>query len=315
MPAFFRDGGKSMSKLPAKAVFAAVFCNILFGSAFPMIKLGYEYFGITDGVFPKILYAGIRFFLAGAVVLLIDTVSRRKPSCVGKNNLLNIVLLGVTYTFLQYIFFYIGLSNTSGASGSVVNSASAFTALLLAHFIYPDDRLNFRKLAGCALGFAGVSIACFSGGEFSGFHFLGEGFILIAGVFFVFGSVINKRACRFDGSLTVTAYNLLIGGFLLIVTGLFGYRGGFTVSLNGVLVLLYLAAVSSVAVALWSMLLKSYPIGKLSVYNFIIPVSGTLLSGLFLRENIFTAPYMLALLLVSAGILTVNLVPAKKQGD
>ena len=301
-----------MKKLPPKAVFAAVFCNILFGSAFPMIKLGYEYFGISDDVFSKILYAGIRFFIAGIIVFVIDSVRNKKPSAIEKKNIKNVVLLGVTYTFLQYIFFYVGLSNTTGASGSVVNSASVFFAIILAHFIYPDDKLNFKKIAGCVLGFSGVALACFAGGEFSGFKFIGEGFILIAGMFFVVGSVINKKASKINGSFTVTAYNLLIGGFLLIVTGLFGYNGEWKITFVGILVLLYLVLVSSIAVTVLSSLLKTYPIGKISVYNFIIPVSGTLLSGLFLKENIFIWQYGAALLLVTIGIFSVNYIPNRK---
>lgn len=304
-----------MKKIPAKAVLASVFCNILFGSAFPMIKLGYEFFGISDDVFSKILYAGIRFFASGVIIFMIDSVSRKRLSAVRKQNLLNVILLGITYTFLQYTFFYVGLSNTTGASGSVVNSASVFVAIILAHFLYPDDRLNFKKIVGCTLGFLGVALACFAGGEFSGVRFRGEGFILIAGIFFVIGSIINKKASRLDGSFTITAYNLLIGGFFLIVTGLLGYNGEITVTPEGIFVLLYLIMVSSVGVTIWSTLLKSYPIGKISVYNFIIPVSGTLLSGLFLRENIFIWQYMVALLLVSVGILTVNGISARKSKD
>ena len=306
-----------MKKLPLKAVLAAIFCNILFGSAFPMIKLGYEYFNISNDVFSKILYAGIRFFIAGIVVFIIDSVRNGKPSTIGKSNIKNVVLLGVTYTFLQYIFFYVGLSNTTGASGSVVNSASVFFAIILAHFIYPDDKLNFRKIAGCVVGFAGVVLACFAGGEFSGVRFSGEGFILIAGMFFVVGSVINKKASKIDSSFTVTAYNLLVGGFLLIVPGFLRYNGEITVNPIGILVLLYLVLVSSVAVTVWSTLLKTYPIGKLSVYNFIIPVSGTLLSGLFLKENILIWQYGVALLLVSIGIFSVNYIPNRntKSGD
>ncbi len=301
-----------MKKLPPRAIFAAIFCNILFGSAFPMIKLGYEYFGISDDVFSKILYAGIRFFIAGIIVFVIDSVRNKKPSAIEKKNIKNVVLLGVTYTFLQYIFFYVGLSNTTGASGSVVNSASVFFAIILAHFIYPDDKLNFKKIAGCVLGFLGVALACFAGGEFSGFKFIGEGFVLIAGMFFVVGSVINKKASKINGSFTVTAYNLLIGGFLLIVTGLFGYNGEWKITFVGILVLLYLVLVSSIAVTVLSSLLKTYPIGKISVYNFIIPVSGTLLSGLFLKENIFIWQYGAALLLVTIGIFSVNYIPNRK---
>lgn len=301
-----------MKKLPPRAIFAAIFCNILFGSAFPMIKLGYEYFGISDDVFSKILYAGIRFFIAGIIVFIIDSVRNKKIAAIAKPNIKNVILLGVTYTFLQYIFFYVGLSNTTGASGSVVNSASVFFAIILAHFIYPDDKLNFKKIVGCAVGFAGVALACFAGGEFSGFGFSGEGFILIAGMFFVIGSVINKKASKINGSFTVTAYNLLIGGFLLIVTGFLGYNGEITVTPLGILVLFYLVLVSSVGVAVWSSLLKNYPIGKISVYNFIIPVSGTLLSGLFLKENILIWEYAAALLLVSVGIFCVNYIPNRK---
>lgn len=306
-----------MNKLPPKAILAAIFCNILFGSAFPMIKLGYGYFNISNDVFSKILYAGIRFFIAGIIVFIIDSVRNGKTSAIGKANIKNVVLLGVTYTFLQYIFFYVGLSNTTGASGSVVNSASVFFAIILAHFIYPDDKLNFRKIAGCVVGFTGVALACFAGGEFSGVRFGGEGFILIAGMFFVIGSVINKKASKINSSFTVTAYNLLIGGFLLIVTGFLGYNGEMTVNPMGILVLLYLVLVSSVGVTVWSSLLKTYPIGKLSVYNFIIPVSGTLLSGLFLKENILIWQYGVALLLVSIGIFSVNRISNgnHKSGD
>ena len=63
-----------MSKLPVKAVLAAIFCNMLFGSASPFIKLGYDYFSIVDDVFSKILYAGIRFFISGIIVFLIDII-------------------------------------------------------------------------------------------------------------------------------------------------------------------------------------------------------------------------------------------------
>ena len=295
-----------MKKLPIKAILAAVFCNLLFGSAFPMIKLGYEFFGITDDVFSKILYAGIRFFISGVIVFAIDTVMQKKVPNVKKSNRLKVFLIGITYTFLQYIFFYIGLSNTTGASGSVVNSTSVFVAIILAHFIYPDDKLNFRKIAGCVVGFLGVGIACFANSSIGKISFGGEGFILIAGTCFVIGSVINKKASLVDNSFTITAFNLLIGGILLIITGLVGYNGEIVITMLGILVLLYLIMVSSVGFTLWSILLKSYPIGKLSVYNFIIPVSGTLFSGMLLKENIFTYQYITALILISVGIFAVN---------
>ena len=295
-----------MKNLPLKAVLMAIFCNILFGSASPFIKLGYEYLNITDDVYSKLLYAGVRFFVSGIAVFIVDAVMTKKIPKPQKGNGFNVVLLGITYTFLQYIFFYVGLSHTTGASATVINSSSVFMAIVLAHFIYKNDKLTLPRVVGCVLGFAGVVIACFAGGGMGRISFMGEGFILLTALFFVLGSVISKKASKLDSSFTLTAYNLLIGGFLLIVAGLVGYRGGIEVTTKGILVLAYLIFVSSAGFTMWSILLKNYPIGKISVYNFVIPVSGTILSGIFLKENIFTWQYMVALALVSAGIYIVN---------
>lgn len=271
-----------------------------------MIKLGYEYFSISNDVFSQILYAGIRFFVSGIFVFIVSAFMQKGFPKIQKGNCWNIILLALTYTFLQYLFFYIGLSHTMGASASVINSTSVFIAAILAHFIYKDDKLTAKKLIGCLIGFFGVVTACFAGGEKTGFSFWGEGFLLLTALFFVIGSIINKRASKKNSSFTVTAYNLLIGGALLIAVGLFGYNGEMKITPIGVAVLLYLIFVSSVGFTIWSILLSKYPIGSISIFNFIIPVSGTIFSGIFLGENIFTWQYATAAIAVSVGICIVN---------
>ncbi len=295
-----------MKKIPLNAILMAIFCNILFGSAFPAIKLGYEAFGITDSVFMKVLFAGIRFFISGVIVFIYGIVKRKKVPCFERKNALNIGATAVFYTFLQYIFFYVGLSNTSGASGSIINSASVFIAVILAHFLYKNDRLTLGRVLGSLIGFSGVLFATLANDHMRGFSFYGEGFILIAATCFVVGSVFNKKAAKEADSITVTAYNLLIGGGLLILLGLCGSKEALVVTPAGIAVLLYLCLVSAIGFTLWSNLLRQYPLGKISIYNFIIPVSGTLLSALVLNENILRYQYLLALLLVCAGIILVN---------
>lgn len=49
----------------------AIFCNILWGSAFPFVKIGYEQFGITTQTSDKIVFAGIRFCIAGLILLVV----------------------------------------------------------------------------------------------------------------------------------------------------------------------------------------------------------------------------------------------------
>ena len=56
---------------PVYAVLLAIFCNVLWGSAFPFIKLGYRLFSIDSGNTASILcFAGVRFMLGSFLVLL-----------------------------------------------------------------------------------------------------------------------------------------------------------------------------------------------------------------------------------------------------
>ncbi|MGM9937199.1 MAG: DMT family transporter [Candidatus Ornithomonoglobus sp.] len=284
---------------------AAVICNLLWGSAYPGIKIGYELFNITDSVFQKMFFAGLRFVLAGIMVLAVSIpVNKRLPKLT-RSNAGIIALTGLVYTACQYVFFYIGLSNTTGSNGSIVNSSTTFIALIAGHFVYKES-VGIRKLAGAVIGFAGVIAVLISGG-IGGFSFFGEGFILIAAVCFVFGSMISKRANRENDAMTVTGYNLLIGGLILLLAGLAGGGTLDSVTPGGIAVLLYLAFLSAAAFTLWTMLLGRAGVGSISSFNFIIPVSGTILSAIFMHENIFELRYAVSLGLVCIGILLVNL--------
>ena len=300
------SGMEQRGNLPAKAIIAAVGCNVLFGSAFPMIKIGYKAFGIGQDAFTQIFFAGIRFFLAGIMVFVFAAIKNKRIPAVKGNNIPNVLLLAGIYTFLQYALFYIGLSNTSGASGSIVNSSSAFIAVIFAHFVYKDDRINARKLMGTLIGFLGVLFATLANNTLGSFSFFGEGLIILAATCFVVGSSVNRRAMKLNDCFTVTAYNQLLGSVLLITVGAIGMNGTLKVTLGGMVVLLYLSFVSAAGFLIWSYLVSKYPLGKISVYNFVIPVSGSIFSSLMLGENIMRWQYLLALVLVCFGIITVT---------
>ncbi|MGN1116046.1 MAG: EamA family transporter, partial [Candidatus Ornithomonoglobus sp.] len=117
----------------------------------------------------------------------------------------------------------------------------------------------------------------------------------------------SKRANRENDAMTVTGYNLLIGGLVLLLSGLAGGGTLNTVCAAGIAVLLYLAFLSAAAFTLWTMLLNRVGVGNISSFNFIIPVSGTILSSIFMHENILDWKYAVSLILVCAGILLVNL--------
>ena len=129
------------------------------------------------------------------------------------------------------------------------------------------------------------------------------------------GNLLSKKVASGRNPLTVTAWQLLAGGGLLAVAGLiWGGRLNFS-SLQGVAILLWLSFVSAAAFSVWTALLKHHPASKISVYTLLIPVFGTALSGLLLGEAVFKIETLLALLLIAAGIVLVNItIKAKGEG-
>lgn len=290
---------------PIWIIIIASLCNILWGSAFPVIKIGYELFHITTSVSDKLLFAGVRFFSSGLILLFAYLLLYRQVPSIHKGNIRTVVTLGIVQTTLQYIFFYIGVSNTTSTNGSIVNSMNVFLSAIVAHFVYANDKMNLRKSIGCLLGFAGVIFVTLGQGSVR-FSMDGEGFIVIADLMFAFGSVISKKATKADDSWTVTAYNLVLGGAVLIVLGLFCGGSLHTVTVKGCVTLLYLALLSAISFTLYAMLIKYNNIGKICIFNFVNPIAGTLLSGLMLKENILQVRYLVSLVLVCTGIFVVN---------
>ena len=289
-------------------VLVASFCCMLWGSTYPAIKNGYAMFGIAAEDIPsKMVFAGYRFFFAGLVLLALAIIARRKVWVLNWQNLASTSLLGLTQTTLQYVFFYIGLAYTTGVKSSIMNSTGTFFSVLLAHFIYRNDRLNFNKVMGCLIGFIGVMAVNFSPDLlYFQFTLRGEGFVVIAAFILQAAMIYGKKLSRCMDSMVLTGYQLSIGGLALVIGGYAtgGALRGFTPASTALLV--YMALLSSAAFALWAALLKYNRVGLVAVFNFLIPVFGTVLSAIFLGENIFEWKNIIALVLVCSGIWLVT---------
>ena len=288
-------------------LFAAL-CCALWGSAYPAIKSGYALLGIVPAdTASQLVFAGWRFLIAG--ILLVGLAAALRLPVFGMSGLqtARIALLGVTQTSLQYVFFYIGVAHATGVKSSIVNSTGVFFSVVLAHFIYANDRLGLAKLAGCLLGTLGVVVVNLGRGAL-GFDFAlrGEGFVVIAALVLSAASIYGKRLSRTIDPIVMTGWQLFIGGAALLAGGLLagGHFAGFGPAAAALL--LYLALLSAVAFALWSILLKHHPVGLVAPFNFLIPVFGVLLSALFLQESFLRWNYAAALALVCAGIWLVT---------
>lgn len=299
---------ETLSK-PAFACIGAMICCLLWGSAFPMVKTGFGWLNISSADFAaEILYAGMRFTLAGVFTIIIASVMKHKLVYPKKKAVPKVLLLSLFQTILQYFFFYIGLSNTTGVKASVIEGANVFIALIVSCLIFRLEKLTAAKIAGCIAGFMGVVLINLSPELNMSLTLKGEGFILLSTVAYAFSSVLMKRMSVDEEPMMLSGWQFLFGGIVMTCGG-FG-AGGRISGFDGrsLILLIYLGALSAVAYSLWSMLLKYNPVSKITVYGFMNPVFGVILSAIILGESqqAFSLKYFAALVLVCVGIFIVN---------
>ncbi len=287
--------------------FCAMICCALWGSAFPCIKIGYKLFQIgNDDAFSQILFAGIRFFLAGIFTVLIGSLVEKRPLLPSKKSAGKIVMLSLFQTIIQYLFFYIGLSHTTGVKASVLDGASVFIALFVSTMVFRLEKITPAKVLGSLIGFIGVILINLTGLNFQ-FSFKGEGFILMSAIGYALSSVFMKRYSSDTSPLLLSGWQFMFGGAVMAIVGaIFGGTLKVTHA-KALLMLLYLSLLSAVAYSLWSVLLKYNPVSKVTVFGFLNPVFGSVFSLVFLRErDSFGLSALCSIILVSIGIYIVN---------
>lgn len=290
----------------------AIFACILWGSAFPVLKITYAELQIdTSDVSARMLIAGVRFFVAGALLFIIQGLVFRQPVKVRKDYFLPLLLLGLAQTGLQYFFFYNGVAHTSGIKSAILNSVGNFFVVVLAHFVYQDDRLNSGKILGLLTGFAGITLVNWQsgGGGFDwSFRLTGEGFLILAGLTSALGTFQAKKLTSKINPVTVNAYQLLLGSLVLLVLGIPAlFSGTFQPTPVFWGLLFYSAVLSATAFSIWYSLLKYNKAGEVTIYRFMIPVAGSILSAILLPDEQLTSSVFFALLLVVVGISMVNI--------
>ena len=305
-PAFFQN--------PIALILIALFCCALWGSATPFIKTGYELLLPEQDVPSTILFAGVRFTLAGILTVIIYSLARRKVLYPKKENVTRVLIRAAFQTVIQYIFFYVGLANTSGVKGAVLSGSTAFFSVLIASLIFRQEKLTVKKIVACILGFAGIVLVNLNGLELT-MNFLGDGFVIFSAIALATSSVFMKKFSKYEDPVLISGYQFIVGGIFLVILG-FALGGRIVVnSPAAVGVLLYLAALSAVAYALWGLLLKFNPVSRVTVFSFTTPIFGTILSEIMLTESSGTKPLniIITLLLVSSGIFLLNYKPKSEQ--
>lgn len=298
-------------KTDKKTVSLCLLCTLLWGAGYPVLKLSYVHWAIeSSDVASKLLFAGGRFIIAGMCLLVIASIRKNKFAVPMKKSAGRIALLGIFQTTLQYGLLYIGLANTSGTKGSVLNQLSVFVVVLCTPIFFKSEKLTLRKIIGCIVGFSGITVMNIYGLSLSLEY--GDLFVISSSTCAAIGYLISKGASTDDDCFTCTAYQQLLGGIVLLIIG--ACTGGKLTQVNfqGIICLLILVIVAAGAYSVWFYLLQHNEVSSISIYKFLTPVIGVTLSGLLLGEDILKLRNLFALVLVCAGVVIINKISRRK---
>lgn len=305
----FKEPEKTFSKTWVVCL-CAIFCCLLWGSAFPCVKIGYVLFEINapDDWATIILFAGTRFTLAGVLVIAFGSIAAKKFLVPKVQNLWRVGLVAVFQTVLQYTFFYIGLANCAGVKSSVLNGLGVFFTILAACFVFRTEKFNLVKLIGCVLGFGGVVLINLGGDFTFDFSLRGEGFVIFSGLSSAIAAGLVKVFSKRENTTVLCGWQFFAGGLLLIAIGLCAGGRLTHIDAGAAFMLLYLAFLSACAFTLQGFLLRYNPVSKVAVFKSTNPLFGALFSAIILNEsgqllNVFT---LVALVLVCSGIFVIN---------
>jgi len=295
----------------------ALFCCLLWGSAYPSLKITYQLLGSINE-FQKIWLAGLRFTLAGFGVLVFAKLKMRISLKLTAKEMPFILLISLLQTFGAYVLYYIGIGHTTAVKTAVLTASTAFFVAIMSHFTTKNDRLGWKKGLGLLCGFAGVvmaNVSMLSGAVFS-FSLLGEGFIVLHSLMTAMTLVLVRKYGERLDVIRLSGWQFLFGGAMLCVTGYAGSPGGIEMNAVVIALLFYMAAIAAVAITLWFVLLKYHNATLLEQYKFANPLFGTVLSVMFVPGEHIGIEMIAAVVLVAVGVVIVNrpVMPLKKNG-
>ena len=292
-------------------ILTAAFCCLLWSSAAPAIKIGYNLFDIKTNDIPSIiLFAGIRFVIAGLMVIFAGSLIEKRFLVPKREAMPYIGVLALFQTIIQYILYYIGVAHTSGVRISIINACGTFFSIVISVLIFKYEKFTFTKVTGSILGFIGVFLMVTNGGKISGvpFSFFGEGILIISVVSSAFAGCFIKKFSQYEDTIILSGYQFFAGGWVMIALGY--CLGGrlYARSLYCFPLYLFLGFISAGAYTFWSILMKYNDVSKVAVFEFLYPIFGVAISAVVLGEGVEATNVntLIAMLLVIVGILLVN---------
>jgi drug/metabolite transporter (DMT)-like permease len=278
-------------------VLAFCFLVIVWGSSFPVIKVGLDHA-------PPLLFAGVRTLLGGVCIAIAASVWERVPSF--GRGMVGVMAVAAALN----VVFFIGFQTLavmylpSGSAAVLIYLQPILTGFLA--WIFLGEGLTPRKSLGLLLGFAGV-VAVSSGSLSGELSPVGVSLGVLSALSWAGGTVYFKRRQDGESMLWFVAFMFLSGGLVLTLGGLaFEPWSGISWNAEFAASLAY-TSVAGIAVAwiLWLRLVSAGEASRVSAYIFFVPLVSVTLGAAFLGEKL-SYSLLLGAALIVAGIYLVN---------
>jgi drug/metabolite transporter (DMT)-like permease len=279
-------------------------CALTWGTNWAIVK-------ITFRELEPLFMAGLRSLVASAC-LYIWMKAKGIAVFPSRHILLHGIMVGLLFG-LEFALVYVGLKYTLASRMYVLLYTAPFFVALGAHLFLKGDRLNPWKAGGLVLAFAGV-VALFSKelGSFSFSALPGDLLALAAGVVWAATTLYVKRFLAYQTvPLQTLFYQVFFSAPLLLFMSFVLEDPTFShLSLFGGFSLFYQCIiVAFLSYLVWFELIHRYPVSLLHAFSFFTPVFGVLLSGALILGEIIGTNLIVALVLVSIGMVLVNRQP------
>jgi len=274
---------------------------LVWGANMAVIKIGAR-------ELPPLFMAGLRSLVASAC-LYIWIKAKGLSLFPSIKVLLHGVVIGLFFGS-EFGLIYVGLEYTLVSRTYVLVYTAPFFVAVGAHFFLKGDRLNRWKAAGLVLAFAGVVVLFMKDlGSFSFRTLPGDLMVLAAGALWGCTTVYLKK---YLSHRTVPLQTLFYQVFfsappLFLMSILLEDPIVSNISLaTGFSVFYQCIIVAFLSYLVWFELIHRYPVSLLHAFTFFTPVFGVFLSGALIMGEIISPSMVVALTLVSLGMILVN---------
>ncbi|MBD8015601.1 DMT family transporter [Planococcus wigleyi] len=273
--------------------FLVVLTTGLMGSSFVVAKIGLTYIS-------PLLLAGLRFVIAGCIMLLFVRLFKRKQPA-NKGEWGKLILIGAIQTAGVMGSIFLSLRTITSGESAILTFMNPLLVVLIGTLAL-GIRYRVVQWTGVLLGFAGVFIAMGSHLTIEIGTFLG----FLSAVFWSVGTLIIKKWGGLFDIWVMTAYQMFFGGLILLVGSVFLETSRLVINSSSILILLWLAIPASIIqFTVWFYLLQKGDSGKVSAFLFLAPLFGILFGWLVLGEQL-GLPLLIGGSLIFAGIFLVN---------